>query len=61
MKCQVSYSRKVSTRPYENISIGMQIEKEVKTLAEADQIFSECNKFVEDKISQKLHELEVNQ
>jgi hypothetical protein len=59
MKCQVSYSRKVSTGAYENMSIGHQIEYDCKSSVTSDQMFDRCFRFVEDKICQTLHELGV--
>jgi len=60
MKCQVSYSRKVSTAPYENVSIGHQIEYDDDMLG-SDTAFDRCKSFVEDKIKQTLYELGVKQ
>ena len=56
MICQLSYARKVRTRDYENISIGYQIEFDNK-VRNADEVYTELVGFVEDKISQRLHEM----
>lgn len=56
MKREMFYSRKVSTTQYENMSVGYKIEFD-DNVASADAIFKECVQFVEDKISQRMHEL----
>ena len=59
MKFQVSYSRKINTGNYQNMSIGHTIEFDSQDHMKCDEMFNKCVKFVEDKIDQQLHVLGV--
>jgi hypothetical protein len=53
MKGQVSFSRKVCTAQYENMSIGYQLEFDTEENSPCD-VFDAVRRFVEDKIREVM-------
>lgn len=58
MKCQISYSRKIVTAQYENISINYSIEFDDEKRS-PDQVFIECQRTVQDWLEIELTRLGI--
>jgi len=52
MKCSISYSRKVQTQPYENVSLGYTREFE-STVSSPEEVLRECIGFVEEHLQKQ--------
>lgn len=60
MKGEISYSRKVCTQPYENMTVAYQRQFDI-TRESADDVFEEVKDFVESKIKTRLAEMVITE
>ena len=58
MKCQISYSRKVQTIPYENIAINYSLEYDDED-EDKYEVFREVRDFVNDMLEDEFARLKI--